>query len=241
MEKIKNHENELTFAELEKFVNADWGYGGTLLYRAVDLDDIMLAKQCIQLNAEVNRIDSDACSALFYCKSLEMAKFLVDNGIDVNILNQDGETAVVHLYYMGKNSDIINYLAGITNLDLESGKNDSSTLLDKMITKQEENLSLYKIVIPRTKNINRIDDDSRSYLMNAVQHKKNLKVIKMLIESGIDLYIRDEDEKNFYDLAFKYVKKEIRKNYPEFMKRKDMTDQQRHRFDKLKNLNSISN
>ena len=110
-----------------------------------------------------------------------------------------------------------------------------------MITKQEENLSLYKIVIPRTKNINRIDDDSRSYLMNAVQHKKNLKVIKMLIESGIDLYIRDEDEKNFYDLAFKYVKKEIRKNYPEFMKRKDMTDQQRHRFDKLKNLNSISN
>lgn len=224
---------------LEVFVNSDWGDGKSLLHLAVQQDDIKLVKQCIQLNADVNMVDRQGCTALFYCKSLEIAKFLVDNGVDVNILDRCYDTAVVSLYNDGK-VDIIAYLAEITNLDIESGNNNSKTLLQKMISCEEKDLSLFKIVISGTKNINRVNNYSRSYLMNAALKNKYLDVIVMLIESGIDLYLRDRDGKNFYDLAFKYVQKEIEKRYPEFMKLKDMTDDQRKRKIKLEQLDKIS-
>ena len=240
MKEIKKNENELIYTEIEQFVNADWGNGDSLLHHAVEQDDFKLVKQCIQFKADVNKVDNYGDTALFFCKSIEIAKFLVDNGADVNILNIDGDTAVVGLYYR-RNSDIIKYLAGITNLDIECGKYNPSTLLQKMISGEEKDLSLFKIVISRTKDINRVNKSPRSYLMNAALNNKCLDVIKFLIGPGIDLYLRDRDGKNFYDLAFKYVQNEIRKNYPEFMKRKDKTEQQRQRFDKLKYLNSISN
>jgi ankyrin repeat protein len=243
MEEIRNFENELTFAEIEQFVNADWGHGSSLLHLAVEQDDFKLVKQCIQFSADVNKLDNYGQTALFNCSSLEIAKYLVEYGVDVNILNHMGVTAVVKLY--NSNKDLIKYLAEITDLDVEDGKYNPSTLLYEMISNQEGDLSLFKIVIPRTKNINRTNYTSSSYLMSAVKNKKYLDVIKMLIELGkIDLYLRDRDGKNFYDLAFIYVQKEIKRNYPEYMRRKDMTDQQRQvldRADKLKHLNSISN
>lgn len=240
MEEIKEDGNNVNCTDMKNFVNADWGVGGSLLHRAVYHDDINLAKQCIQLNAEVNRIDNDGRTPLFNCRSLEMAKFLVDNGIDVNIFDSKGETAVVYLYN-GRNIEIIKYLAGITNLDLESGKKYSSILLERMIYRQEDNLPLFEIVISRTNNINRIDNCSNSYLLSAVRNNKYLDVIMMLAKSGIDLYIKNREGKNFYDLSFQYVKKKIEKEYPDFMKYKDMSEGQRQRKFKLDQLNIISN
>lgn len=240
MEEKKKDENKVDYTDMQNFVNADWGNGGSLLHKAVYRDDINLVKQCIQLNAVVNKIDNNGCTPLFHCKSLEIAKFLVDNGTDVNILNKEGETAVASLYYWRK-FDVIKYLAGITNLDLESGKKYSSTLLERMISRQESDLSLFEIVIPRTKNINRIDSYSNSYLLSAVKNSKYLDIIMMLAKSGIDLYIKDREGKNFYDLSFQYVKKKIAKEFPDFMKYNDLSESQRQRKFKLDQLNMISN
>jgi ankyrin repeat protein len=240
MEEIKKNENKLTFAELEKFVNADWENGRSLLHIAVNQDDFKLVKYCIQLNADVNKIDHYGRTPMFFCKSLKIAKFLVDNGIEVNILNYGGQTAVVDLYH-SENIDIIKYLAGITNLDLVSGKLYSATLLEKMIILREKDLSLFEIALPRTKNKNRIDSYSNSYLLSAVKKNKYLDVVMMLAKSGIDLYIRDENGKNFYDLSFQYVKKKIEKEFPDFMKYKDLSESQRQRKFKLDQLNIISN
>lgn len=232
-------ENILSLDELEHFVSSDWGNGDSLLHVAVWQDDIKHVEQCIQLKADVNKVNGLGCSALFLCKSLEIAKFLVNNGADVNILDIWGNTAVVSLYRRA-NNDVIKYLAEITDLDLERRKNYSTTLLHKMIFNQELDLSLFEIVIPRTKNINRINSYSDSYLTLAAKNIKYLDVIMMLVESGIDLYIKNKDGKNFYDLSFQYVQKEIKKKYPEFMKYKDMTDDQRRRKIKLGQLKRIS-
>ena len=233
------NENILDKDVLEVFVNSDWESGRSLLHLAVLQDDIELVKQCVQLDVDVNMVDRQGCTALFYCKSLEIAKFLVDNGADVNILDIWGNTAVVSLYRRA-NNDVIKYLAEITNLDLEGGTSYSSTLLHKMICNQELDKSLFEIVIPRTKNINRITRNSESYLMMAAQNRKYLNVIMMLVESGIDQYMRNRDGKNFYDLSFQYVQEEIKKKYPEFIKYKDMTDDQRKRKIKLEQLDRIS-
>jgi ankyrin repeat protein len=235
----KINESILISDDLELFANSDWGNGKSLLHLAVQQDDIKLVKQCIQLNAEVNMVDRQGCTALFYCKSLEIAKFLVDNGVDVNILDRCYDTAVVSLYKR-VNIDIIKYLAEITNLDIEDNKSNYSLLLYQMIRNQELDLSLFEIVIPRIKNINRITRNSESYLMMAAQNRKYLNVIMMLVESGIDQYMRNRDGKNFYDLSFQYVQEEIKKKYPEFIKYKDMTDDQRKRKIKLEQLGRIS-
>jgi ankyrin repeat protein len=236
MEEIKKNENKVTDTEIKQFVNADWGDGRSLLHHAVEQDDFKLVKQCIEFKADVNKLDNYGQTALFNCSSLEIAKYLVEYGVNVNILNHMGVTAVVKLY--NSNKDLIKYLAGITDLDLV-GKVNSSTLLEKMISYREIDKSLFEIVIPSTKNKNRIDKYSRSYLMNAAQNRNYFVIIMLLVKSGIDLYLRDQDGKNFYDLSFKYVQKVIEINYPEFMRRKGMTDQQRQRFDKLIRLNSI--
>jgi hypothetical protein len=76
--------------------------------------------------------------------------------------------------------------------------------------------------------------------MMAAQNRKYLNVIMMLVESGIDQYMRNRDGKNFYDLSFQYVQEEIKKKYPEFIKYKDMTDDQRKRKIKLEQLGRIS-
>lgn len=234
------NENILTADILELFVNSNWENGRSLLHIAVNQDDFKLVKYCIQLNADVNKIDNHGRTPLFFCKSIEIAKFLVDSDIDVNILNYRGETAVVSLYDSG-NIDVIKFLAGITNLDFESGNHYYLTLLGRMISNQEGDLSLFKIVIAGTKNLNRIDNFSNSYLLSAVKNSKYLDVIMMLAESGIDLFIKDKNGKNFYDLSFQYVKKEIEKKYPDFMKYKDMPESQRQRKSKLEQLNTISN
>lgn len=224
---------------LGTFVNSNWRYGESLLHLAVQQNNVELVKQCIQLNVDVNKVDEQGRTALFYCRSLEIANILVNNGVDVNILDSIDNTAVVSLY-RNADIDIIKYLAKITDLDLEGKKNDSSTLLQKMIDNQELDISLFEIVIPRTKCLNRIAGYfSDSYLTLAAQNRKYLDIIIILVEAGVDLYTRNRQGKNFYDLSFKYVKKEIEKKYPEFMRYKDMPEIPRQRLFKIKQLNRI--
>jgi ankyrin repeat protein len=102
----------------------------------------------------------------------------------------------------------------------------SSTLLGWMILYEERDLSLIKLVISKTKDLNKLDKSGDSYLMRAAMTRKFKDVVISLIEAGCDMYIKDREGKNFYDLAYDYVKKEIKKNYPEFIHCKDMTDQQ---------------
>ena len=56
MEEIKNHENKVNDTEMDYFINADWEFGRSLIHFAVGFDNFRLVKQCIQLNADVNKI-----------------------------------------------------------------------------------------------------------------------------------------------------------------------------------------
>jgi len=236
--KNEEKEYELNCMEIKDFVNTDWPHKQSLLHLAVSQNNIMVIRQCLFYGIDVNRVDFIGNTALYYCQSLEVAKFLVDHGADVNLLNHYGKTAVVDLYGTS-NQEIIRYLIPITDLDLTGINSRSYKLLDRMIYHGEEDLSLLKMVINGTKNLNRIDDRGDSYLTRAAQMKKNKDVIMLLVESGVDLYIRNHYGKNFYDLSYKYVKTKIEKKYPEFMKLKDMTENQRQRYLKLKHLESL--
>jgi len=238
-------EEELNCMEINYFVNAHWHRKHLLLHLAVSQNNMILIKQCFFDGIDVNMVDKDGNTALYYSQSLEVAKFLVDHGADVNLLNNNGQTAVVDLYhnyiyiYNKNNHDVIKYLIPITDLDLTGIKTRSSTLLEKMIITEERDLSLLKMVINGTKKLNRILKHGNSYTIRAAMTKRNKDIIMLLVEAGVDPYIRNNDGKNFYDLSYKYVKTKIEKKYPEFMKLKDMTENQRQRYLKLKHLESL--
>ena len=200
----------------------------------------MSIRACIHNGDDVNEVDDDGDSALFYWPTLEAAKFLIDNGADVNIQNKRGYTAVVYLYKFDR--EAMKYLIPITDLDLMGNHITSNTLLGWMIVFEERDLSLIKLVISKTKDLNKLDWNGDSYLIVAAMTPKSKDVILLLIEAGCDMYIKDRDGKDFYDLSYKYVKKEIKKKYPEFMYCKDLTAQQRlqrQRELKLKHINSL--
>jgi hypothetical protein len=108
-----------------------------------------------------------------------------------------------------------------------------------MILSEESDPSLIQMVIDRTKNLNKLYMNGDSYLIRAAQTPKIKTLTLSLVKAGCDLYIRNSEGKNFYDLAYGYVKKEIEKKYPEFMHCRKMTDQQRQRYLKLNRLNII--
>lgn len=237
-QKLKSKKDEMNGLVIQNFVNAGWIDGRTLLHIAVSTDNMELVKQCFHFGINVNKVDSKGNSALHYCNSLEIAKFLVEHGIDVNTLNKYGETAVVDIY-SERNVEVVKYLISIADLDIVDNNYSAFTLLEKMIVYEEEDFSLIKKVVNRTKDLNRINSDGNSYLTIAAQNTKYKDVILLLIKAGCDLYIRNQDGNNFYDLSFKYVQKAIQKKYSGFMRRKDMTEQQRQRLDKLKLLKSL--
>jgi len=230
-----NH--NFSFSETQNFVNGDWGNERSLLHIAVSENNMVLAEGCFHRGVDVNKVDSYGNTALFYCRSVEVTKFLVDNGADVNILNFDGQTAVIYLYEHYNESFI--YLMTIADLDLADNSKASSTLLGAMIQRGESELSIVQMVINGTKNLNKLDKYGNSYLIQAARHRKYKEVIMSLVKAGCDMYIKNSNGNNFYDLAYGYVKKEIEKNYPEFMNYKDKPEQQIRRYLKLKRLAGI--
>lgn len=238
IQKLTRKDSEFADMEIQDIINADWCEEQLLLHIAVMENNMNLITQCFHFGVDVNKVDNKGRTALYYCESVEIAKLLVEHGIDVNNLDFMGITAVVD-HYSRSNDAVVKYLIQITDLDLAGDNFLASTLLEYMIYSEERDLSLIKMVVDRTKDLNRINYSGYTYLLMAVRIKKNTGVILLLIEAGVDLYVRDQDGNNFYDLSFKYVQAEIQKRYPEFIKRKDMTYQQRKRLDKLTHLKSL--
>jgi len=205
--------------------NDDKSDNGLPLHLAVSENNMARVRECIDNGDDVNEVDDEGNTALFWSKSLEVAKFLVENGADVNIQNNLGFTAVVYLYKLNRKAS--KYLIPFTDLDLVGTHFYSSTLLGWMILYEERDLSLIKMVISNTKDLNKLNKRGDSYLINAAQSSSFSDVVIALIEAGCDMYIKDREGKNFYDLASNYVKKIIEKKYPEFMYCRNMTDQER--------------
>ena len=127
----KNEEKEMS---LKEFVNTDWYYGGTLLHLAVSNNNLALVRQAIKNGAELDKTDDKGETALFCCEKLSIAEELMKSGINPNILNEEGETAVASMYQ--SKFDILKYLIEYTDVDLS--KNRGLTLLEKMISKDYE-------------------------------------------------------------------------------------------------------
>lgn len=174
-------------------------------------------------------------TVLFRCKDLEAVKLLLMAGIDPNItngpssnvhpksiiMNKKGWNALCYRCYWlgGQDHDIdlkiVNVLIPLTDLDY-----DNCEVLRVLIGKRTTDLNLVKNIISRIKNFNSVNADGDSLLHEAARKRDYWDVIELLIDSGVDLHIENNNGNDFYDLCYKNIQKRIVEKLPDFLEDK---------------------
>jgi len=211
---------------IETFVNSDWGsalgyfngLGANLLHIAVESKNIKLVDETIKMGADVNNTDLYGNTALFKCNCAEIIHKLLNSGCDPNLRNKQNEAAInMYLY----KSELFHILAPITNLDEKCG---TFTILQYLIQNINTDCGTISEAIKYTKDLDVVDSKNRSLLHMAAVKQKYWSVIDLLISSGVNLYLKNDEGKDFYDLCFKGVQTMIKKKYPDFIKNKEIND-----------------
>lgn len=135
---------------------------------AVGTDNIVLVKKLIEEGADVNIKDNDGESPLHLAKSLEITNLLIEKGAKIDVIDNSGTTPLQLFCYCGKDC------FDIQKLLIEKGANINA----KVSVKNE--------IFPGC-----------NVLHFACMKKNNIELIKLLIEKGADInaIISENDDK----------------------------------------------
>ncbi len=137
--------------------------------------------------------------------SIADIKFQIAQGIDVNMRDSDGKTALMYLI-AGYNSrpDIITLLIEV-GVDVNVRDNDGRTAL--MYAAEEYNFrpDIMTLLIEADADLNVIDNDGKTALFLTMwQDSDNLDTVRMLVDAGADVRIKSK----YGDSAYDYFKKD---------------------------------
>lgn len=199
--------------DLEELLNVRWG-NQHLLHIAVEIGSVELVNELLNLGARVNDRDCFGETALFKSTTnVEIANVLLEAGINPNLKNNSDEIAIMKYT---ASDDFVRLLAPLSDYDYALRDRDS--FLHDCIWRNRS-LRTIAFLLKNSTNLN-VVEFGKSILIAAAQKTTNLDEIILIAKSGIDLHIQDEQGRDFYDVCFKYVQKEIRKQFPEFMEEK---------------------
>ena len=145
------------------------------------------------------------------CKdgNIELVKELLNQGVEINKQDSDGLTAL----HIAKNSEILKILleAG-ANPNLQDYRSGFTPLLDTMVWWNEAKYTLLVLLT----NLNLKSSFGYTALMfSAIYHR--LDDIKLLIDAGADLFIRNYEGMDFYDFLLADEKEYIATLFPDFL------------------------
>lgn len=201
----------------------------TPLHVAVDVNNEPIARYLIEKGADLNAINSNSWTPLFYAKEKEMTKLLVEKGADINFEASNSTALAWSLLYRRK--DVAEYLLEQGARLPELGTNQSIGLLIqslksgsfKFLEKYME-LGFNPLYESETKcNLLHYASESNSFelidkLMNMgipvnkadifgftplhiAALKGNTQVVKLLTQKDLDINARTNDGKTPYNLA----------------------------------------
>ena len=162
-----------------------------LLFKTIILIDstasIDAIKLLIKCGADVNSKDCLSNTLLMHCCyypiKIEMFEFLIEKGADVNIKNSYGSNTL--LFHFSRIS-------------------------------LDDDLEIIKLLIRKDKKINCRNDCGETPIIKYFNnnHKTIIRfdIIKLLLESKIDIYIKDKEGKNILDIIEKKIGKQNCKN-----------------------------
>lgn len=85
-----------------------------LLSVCVKINDFFSVDKYLSKNYDINVLNGDGSTALFHCQTVKMAKLLIMNGCNINIINSLNKSAQQHHREM-HNLDIVNFLSCLSN------------------------------------------------------------------------------------------------------------------------------
>ncbi len=209
----------------------------TPLHVAVDANYQPIARFFIEKGAELNAVNQNLWTPLYYVKNAQMAKLLVDNGADINFDNSNITPLAISLF--NKRTDVAEYLLergakipemgtiqalGFLKMTLRSG---SSKFLDKYIrlgfnalyeseakrnllhyAAESDSSELVDYLINRGISPNKFDVFGLTPLHLAAWHG-NLRVVRTLVQKGLDINARTKDGKTPLSLAAEAKKNDV--------------------------------
>ena len=230
---VKNNDGNtaITFAS-QKYMEImldkiDWNENRNNLFFMVSeqiqddsVDDTDFLRMILDSGANVDTLDENGNSVLFYASELGLAntvKILLDSGADVNKKNNSGETALqVAVAYnkpeivtilQSHEADMVFMRKSLENeADMNAKNADGNTTL--MLASRDGHAEIVVMLLASGPDMNAKNHDGNTTLMLA-SREGHAEIVAMLLDSGADMNAKNNDDETALEFARNNVHKEI--------------------------------
>lgn len=157
-------------------------WGETPLKRMVEKNSLMVIKLLTQFGTHPS-MTNDLLNESAKCNALELAKFLIKSGVDVNAINKHNCTAL--------NYAIFSNSYEVAKVLIESGAVLSPSIMLSTVGFQLNSPKIVELLIEVGADINAVDKDGNTTLHRAMCFS-NPEIAEILIKKGADLEIKNK-------------------------------------------------
>ena len=163
-----------------------------ILVESIQNDNIESFKSAMNIDIDLD-IPLTCCgatvlsTAVLYNKT-DMVKVLLDDGIDINVHNSNGDIVLVYAEDDYEGYKIVNFLID-AGIDIDSRNSDGSTIL--IIFARDKSTEMVDLLIDADAEIDIQNNEGDTALITSIM-ENNIDVVKLLIEVGADVNIQNK-------------------------------------------------
>lgn len=183
-----------------------------VLVTAVKDNKIEMVSFCLSSGVNPNEVfDEDGSSVWFDCiyhRNIEMAKLLIENGLDVNLIDKLGEMALPKACF-DMNIDMVRLLIE-NGADVKAREVNGSTAI---LVAADRSIEIVKLLLENGAEINVREEELGQTPLRQAVFVNNVDMVRFLLDNGADVNIKDNEGKTPYDIAPNKEIKELLNQY----------------------------